>query len=236
MASSSRPTSTARKSSRVAADGGRDREGSLEEVDDEGGGGGDDDDDEVSWWATAQWYCYNICSYDFFQESAVYLFDVASFRVTFDHFMLCLTMFVLFAEPIKALADGPMSVDYAFDVMYIICILMFLFEWVVSTVAKTAIHVHWSGDLAIERSIIKATGLREWFKDLYKQSYWAGYFLSLPWLFDAAFIILTACNISWVRQHLGVRATFSTIILSDATDLTPSAPHTRRPNPLPKAL
>lgn len=203
---SSRPKSTARKSSRVVAG---DREGSvMGEMDNDNGVDGlDNDGDEISFCLTMQWYLYNICSYDFFQDSVVYLFDVASFRVRFDHIMLCLTIVVLGAEPIKTLVDGPMSVDHALDVLYIICIFIFLFEWVASTLAKTAIHVHWSGDLTIERSIIKAAGLREWFRDLYKHSYWSGYFLSLPWLFDAAFIVLTASNISWVQQHIyGVRA------------------------------
>ena len=99
-------------------------------------------------------------------------------------------------------ANGPISLDASFDVMYTLCMFFFLFEWVASMLFKTAVHVHWSGDLAIERSIIKAAGFREWFKDLYTQSHFTGYTLSLPWLFDLAFIILTSVNITWVRAHI----------------------------------
>ena len=138
-------------------------------------------------------FCLRVFSLERFLNFLVWLIDIASisFTVKFDDILTMMTFLVLFAQDIKVLSNSPPSVDPGLDVVMIICILFFVFEWFSNTIAKTSFYIHCYGRPGFY-----------WLKDLFVYSRVSGYLFSFPWLLDLVFIIFICPEISWVQNYL----------------------------------
>ena len=84
-------------------------------------------------------FLFHIFSYESIVIGLTWLLDIATlqFTIKFDDLLYMMAFFILFANDIKVLSDSPKAVDAGFDVMIIICLFFFVFEWLANTLVKT---------------------------------------------------------------------------------------------------